>query len=66
VIGTLAATVLDVAKAGHAIFEHYTLMQTFNHCCIDIAHNADHILSFNLAAGVHEFIGQITIGGEQE
>src|SRR5690606_9914018 len=61
-----AGRFLDVGELGGAVFEHDAGLELFDHFFGDFATHAHRVLAVHLVGGVHQAVGQLTVGGEHQ
>jgi len=66
VIGAAATGILNGSETGEAVFQLYTLDQSFEHFHVHLAEQAHCILAFNFPGRVHQTMGELTVSGKQE
>ncbi len=65
-VQTLAASRLDLVELGHAVFQLHALAQALQHGFGDLAKHAHRVFTIHFVARVHQAVGQLTVGGEQQ
>ena len=65
-VQTLTASRFDLVELGGAIFQLHALAQTLQHGFGDFAKDTYRVFPLHFVARVHQTVGQLTIGGEQQ
>jgi hypothetical protein len=65
-ISALATAGPDLVKTSHAVLEHDAGLQPLEHRLVDFAEHPHRVLTLDLMRRVHQPVGQLAIGGEQQ
>ncbi|MNZ61954.1 hypothetical protein D3C78_800600 [compost metagenome] len=57
---------LDLVELGHAVFQLHALAQALQHGFGDLAKDAHRVFPLHFVARVHQPVGQLAVGGEQQ
>ncbi|RMS54765.1 hypothetical protein ALP64_204055 [Pseudomonas syringae pv. actinidiae] len=61
-----ARSLLDVGKTGRPIFENHAVLEAQQHVVIDFATHTHRVLTVHFERGVHQAVGEFTVGGEHQ